>query len=105
MPGGFIETALRNLCANVQLFPLSVIDARNNNARAGRRNAMCNKLSAGANATAAGNFQDAIDQLVSLGQKLDGNPQPKDWMVESAERDSLVTGIGNMIVLLQFLLP
>jgi hypothetical protein len=102
---GFIETELRNLASSVALLDLSLIDAKNNNAAKGRRNAMCNKLNAVANATAAGDIADAIDQLTSLLAKLDGSPQPKDWMVDSAERDQLRADMEDLILLLEYLLP
>ena len=102
---GFIETELRDLCVNfVAELNLDLIDAPNNNARKGRRNAMCNKLNAAANATAAGDIQSAIDQLTSLLAKVDGQPQPKDWMVPSPEKDDLRSAIEVGIFLLEFLL-
>ena len=67
---------------------LSLFDAPNNNARKGRRNAISNKLNAAANAVASGDFQDAIDQLTSLLAKLDGAPNPPDWMVDSPGESS-----------------
>ncbi len=66
-----IETALRDLSLAVEGFDISLVAAPNGNARKGRRNAMCNKLNAVANAAAS-------DQLTSVSAKIDGNPQPKD---------------------------
>ncbi|MHC4429632.1 MAG: FG-GAP repeat protein, partial [Planctomycetota bacterium] len=105
VPGssGLVEAALRSLCGDVEALDLSRIDAKNDNARAGRQNAMCNKLNAAANAVAAGDYDDAIDQLDSLLAKLDGLPKPKDWMTDSPERDAIVTAIQEMIVLLELL--
>ncbi len=101
----FIATELRTLCLDfVAELDLSVIDAKNNNARKGRRNAMCNKLSAAANATASGDIQSAIDQLTSLLAKVDGDPQPKDWMVASPQKDFLRDELAGVVILLEFLL-
>ena len=80
------------------------MDAKNNNARKGRRNALCNKLNAAANATASGGIQPVIDKLTSLLAKLDGAPQPKDWMVDLPEKSSLRNEIEGLIFLLEFLL-
>jgi len=105
-PGGtqdFIETALRDLCLAVEGLDLSLFAAPNNNARKGRRNAMCNKLTAAANATANDDLQDASDQLTSVKAKIDGNPQPKDWMGASPERDALRQEIDELIELLDVL--
>ena len=100
---GFIEDSLRGFCERITGFDLAVIDANNDNARRGRRNAMCNKVNAAANAVAAGDYQDAIDQLNSLLQKLDSDPNPKDWMVDGDEKLGLVREIELMLTLLQML--
>ena len=54
---GFIEDALRGFCDDITDFDLALIDGKNDNARAGRQNAMCNKVNAAANAVAAENYQ------------------------------------------------
>ena len=65
---------------------------------------MCNKLNAAANAVAAGDHQDAIDQLQSLVAKLGQEGPAKDWMVPSLERDALAAEIAQLISLLEYLL-
>ncbi|MEE8155543.1 MAG: hypothetical protein V3T53_11375 [Phycisphaerales bacterium] len=104
---GFVEQELRDLAMFVDALDpdleLGLIDAPNDNAATGRRNAMSNKLTSAANAVAAGGVDGAIDQLLSLLAKLDGDPQPKDWMTESPERDALVLEIEILIILLEFL--
>ncbi len=100
---GFVESELRDLCDTISGLDLSLIEAKNDNARAGRQNAMCNKVNAAANAAAAEEYPEAIDQVESLLAKLDGDPQPKDWMVESAARDELRSALEAMVVLLQYL--
>lgn len=101
---GFIEGELRAQATSIDALSLNVIDAPNSNAAKGRRNAMSNKVNAAANAVAAGNIADAIDQLTSLLAKLDGEPKPKDWMVDSLEKDALRADIEGLITLLGFLL-
>ena len=98
---GSIEQQLRDLAASVEIRDLSLFDAPNNNARKGRRNAISNKLNAAANAVASGDFQDAIDQLTSLLAKLDGAPNPPDWMVDSPEKVLLRSNVETLITSLE----
>jgi hypothetical protein len=103
VPGssGLIEADLRAVCGTIEALDLSLIDAKNNNARAGRRNAMCNKLNAAANAVAAGDYDEALDQLASLRAKLDGEAKPKDWMFDGPARDAIVLDIDIAVALLE----
>jgi len=61
---------------------------------------MSNKLNAAANAVKKGDIDAAVEQLLSLHEKLDGNPAPKDWMVESEEKNVLRDEIDLLIELL-----
>ncbi len=102
-PCTIVTTSMGTLVRScINRAPASI--APNSNAAKGRRNAMSNKVNAAANAVAAGNIADAIDQLTSLLAKLDGEPKPKDWMVDSLEKDALRTDIEGLITLLGFLL-
>src|SRR5262245_2690128 len=80
---------------------LGQFDSPNNNARAGRRAAISNKLTSAANKVAVGDEQGAIDELTSLLQKVDGDPSPADWMADGPQKDSLRYEIELMISLLQ----
>ena len=97
------DGSLRDLCLAVEGFDLSLFAATNNNARNGRRNAMCNKLNAAANAMANDQLQEAIDQLQSLRAKIDGASPPPDWMVASPERDGLRQEVDELIELIEAL--
>ncbi len=77
---GFIEEALRGLCAFIDATPLDHFAAPNDNARSGRRNAICNRLNAAARAIAEEDGQAAYDQMISLLAIVDGEGQPPDWM-------------------------
>jgi hypothetical protein len=100
----YIAGDLRNLCEYVAALDLSLFLAPNANAAKGRRNAICNKLNAAANAISAGAVQAAIDQLQSLRGKLDELPNPQDWMVPAtAGITTVVDSIDNDIVLLGYL--
>ncbi len=90
-------------CGTTSGSDLSVIDAKNDNARSERQDAMCKKTNAAANAVAAEDFPDAVYQLNSLLQKLDGDPDVKDWMVDGDDKSNLAIEIELMTVLLDFL--
>ncbi|MHC4575392.1 MAG: TolB family protein, partial [Planctomycetota bacterium] len=100
---GFIEDTLRELSDTISDFDLSLFDGKNNNARAGRCNALYNKVNAAANAVAANDITDAIDQLTSILAKIDGEPDPKDWMMDSQEKEMVRTQIELLIALLELL--
>jgi hypothetical protein len=101
---GVIEAHLRTLCDFVGGLPLENFTAPNNNAAKGRRNAICNKLNAAANAVAAGDYQSAHDQLNSLLEKLDDQPPPPDWMEPGPEKDTVRGDIEEMALLISFFL-
>lgn len=107
---GFIATELRGSANTVaELEDLGLFEGQNDNARRGHRNAITSKLNAAANATSDEDFVDAFDQLTSLLAKLDGELQPKDWMVGSTpdspapEKDNLRADVEFLKFLLEFL--
>ncbi|QYZ66150.1 MAG: hypothetical protein HPY30_09200 [Gammaproteobacteria bacterium (ex Lamellibrachia satsuma)] len=93
---GYTEDWLRMISADALAYDLSVIDAKNNNAAKGRRNALSNKLNSAANAISAGNYEDAIDSLTSLLQKLDDDNNPKDWMLPTPEKTQLRSDVEQL---------
>ncbi len=101
----FIEAAIRDLCDFIGSLPLDRFAAPNNNARQGRRNAICNKLNAAANAVAAGDLEEASDQLESLLEKVDGEGQPPDWMASGAAETSVVHDELDIMIFLISLEP
>jgi hypothetical protein len=103
VPGSFIEGALRAEGEMVGQIDLAVISAPNNNAAAGRRNALSNKLTSAANKVAEGDVQGAIDELTDLREKLDGLAPPTDWMHDGMAKDDLRSQIDLMIALLHAL--
>jgi hypothetical protein len=100
---GYLESTLRTLCDVIQAAPLSEFDAPNANAARGRRNAMCNKVMAAANAVAAQDFVSAIDGLTSLLDKLDGAPNSPDWMLAGQLRDDVLAALIQAITVLYFM--
>lgn len=100
VPGGWIENAIRNDAAAVLGFSLTLIDAPNANAAAGRRNALSTAFTTAANLVAQGNRQAAISELSALLGRLDGDPSPPDWMVDGPEKSALYYEVQLMIYLL-----
>ena len=101
----FIESDLRALCATVKGLGLENFAAPNNNARKGRRNAMCNKLNSAAKKVAQDDYQSALDSLQSLLQKLDDENQPPDWMVNvDGNKDLVRDDVELMIFLIELVL-
>lgn len=98
-----IEQMLRDMADGVLALSLEKFDAPNANAAKGRRKAMSNMLTAAANLTAEGDYAGAIEQLLSLLQKLDGEASPPDWLYPSQCRDDLRDGIEEMIAALLLL--
>ncbi len=100
---GFIEEDLRGLCESVHGLGLENFAAPNDNARKGRRNAMCNKLNAAATSVSEGDFQSALDQLQSLLDKLDDEDLPPDWMVHVGPGDAKAAAFAD-VELMEFLI-
>jgi len=99
----YLETYLRSLGEFVLSVPLPEFDAPNQNAAGGRQNAMSNKVMAAANAIRGEDFEDAIDELSSLLGKLDGEPDPPDWMHPGTARDDIREAIEDAIAILFFM--
>ena len=66
-----------------------------------------NKIAAAAAAAAAGDdplhdqlIQEAIDELTSLLEKIDGQTPPPDWIDESTEKTALEVQVRLLIILL-----
>lgn len=100
---GFVEEELRQLAADIDSLGVEYFTGKNDNAAAGRRNSMSNKANAAANAVNAGDLESAIDQLVSLLEKVDANDSPPDWMYESVEKEILAEDISLLIELLMLM--
>ncbi len=64
---------------------------------------MCNKTKAAANAVAAEDYPDAVDQLNSLRKKIDGDPDVKDWMKDGEQKSNLASEVELMTVMLELL--
>ena len=78
-----------------------VFAAQGDKGRKKRRLVFGNWLSSAANAVTAGDIQDAVDQLNDLLTKLDGKPDPEDWMLPgTTEGTTVANRIRRDVVLL-----
>ncbi len=101
VPPEFIEKLLDDAANTVLTFPVNIVDAKNAKAAQGRLGAMSNKLEAAAWLIAAGQYDAALEELESLLKKLDGAPNPPDWILPSYEKETLASEIELAIALLR----
>jgi len=101
---GYIETELRADADFILTIDLDLFTGPNNNANKGRRGALSNRANAAANQVANENYQEAIDILFSILDRVDGEEPPKDWMIESQDKTDLEVEMMLMIDLLGYLL-
>lgn len=103
---GFLEDACREL-ETVTLPGLvrGLFNGPNANANKGRRNSLANRAANAANSIAAGNYAQAIAELESLLDKIDGVTPPPDWISPSLEQAALAAEVALLIDLLTLLLP
>ena len=100
----FVARDLRNLGVYVVRSRSSAFAARIANGKRQRRTVLGNKLSSAANAVTAGDVADAIEQLNGLFLKLDGKPEPEDWMEPgTAEKTTVAGRIRRDLTLLGYL--
>jgi hypothetical protein len=99
---GFLEDAVRDLADLILSLDLALFNGPNNNANSGRRNSLANRASGAAKQIAKGNFEQAIEKLESLLQKIDGESPPKDWMHDTLERQDLEDEVLLLIDLLAY---
>lgn len=98
-----LEVETRDLCDFILGIELQLFSAPNNNARHGRRTALCNKSTSAANMIAAGNNAGSIMKLQHLLELLSGAAPNGPWMLPSLERDYVISTATDIIVVLEFL--
>jgi len=102
---GYIEEELRSEADFILTIDLNLFTGPNNNANKGRRGSLSNRANAAANQVANANYQEAVDILFSLLDRVDGVEPPKDWMLDSSpERVALEIDLMVMIELLGYYL-
>lgn len=99
-PSEYIEGMVTGTAQTLLELPLVLIDAKNAKAAKGHVGAMVNMLDSAAALIAAGDYLAAIDELTSLLKKLDGKPNPPDWILPSDEKATIAAEIELAISLL-----
>ncbi len=100
-----IEELLREDAVTILDILLEDFSGPNNNANKGRRGALSNRATEAANQVADANYQEAIDILFSILDRVDGEETPKDWMSEGTDgKNWLEAEMMAMIDLLGYLL-
>lgn len=102
--GEYIEGMVTGTAQTLIELPLVLIDAKNAKAAKGHVGAMVNMLDSAAALIAAGDYLAAIDELTSLLKKLDGKPNPPDWILPSDEKAAIAAEIELAISLLAMML-
>ena len=103
VPSSFLEDEAREVAVEIRAVDLSGFSGPNSNANRGRRNSLANRADNAAKAIAAGDIQGAIDELMSLLARIDGQSPPPDWMDDSPEKTALADEVSLLILLLEFL--
>ncbi len=98
---GPVREALGGLAETIGEFDVSCFVAPNDNAKKERRKAMSDEVKAVSKTLAANNIQGAISQLTSLVARLDGEPNPEDWMDPSRMKERVREGLEGVIAMLK----
>lgn len=86
---GDFEYVTRFVADEIAATDTSLFTGNNANASKGKRNSLSTRVHNAANAIARGDYATAADLLNGVYVRLDGDPQPKDWMAPSAEQEAL----------------
>lgn len=97
----WLEEASGDLATNVDGILLSLFTGPNDNANAGRRNSIANRLRNAAKAFASGDLSGAIDLLQGVLERVDGIEPATDWMYDSPEKADLAADLMLLIELAQ----
>jgi hypothetical protein len=105
--GSWLEDSTRTMATSeLPAVELYFFTGPTANAQAGRRNALINRAANAANAIAAGDYVQAIRELESLLDKIDGVTPPPDWILDDSwEKWYLADRVHLLITLLEYLAP
>ncbi|MCZ6601880.1 MAG: SBBP repeat-containing protein [Planctomycetota bacterium] len=92
-----LEGAAILLADQVRAVDLSLFDAPNANAAAGRRDSLARRMENAGKAAAAGDLEDALELLEEVLARIDGTEFPVDWTEPSPETSSLASQIRLLI--------
>jgi hypothetical protein len=103
VPQNYLALLTQTTAAEVRGLDVAEFLGPNDNARAGRQNALANNLTAAANAIELGEYQAALASLTMVLTKIDGASPPPDWMPDSPERAALYADVQALIMLVEVL--
>ena len=95
-----LNDAITGLADYVASLDVSLFDGARSRVRVGRRSVISGWIRSAAHKIASSQFRAASALLTNVERRVDGDPAQKDWMLPSAERDSLRTVIASLLVLL-----
>ena len=95
-----MEDVFRIICSDIATLDISLFNGRNANANEGRRNSLASRCRNAADAIGRGSPSSAVALLRTVLQKVDGAPQPADWVVDSPEKTDLASVLTVLINLL-----
>jgi hypothetical protein len=99
-PPDELAALAEDLADELTEMPTSSIDAPNAKAASGRLGSLVTRLRKAAKAIAEGDFETALELLESVRSRLDGLPNPEDWLLDSPERTELLHQIEALEALL-----
>lgn len=98
--GDWLEEQTRLLADAIAATDLGDFNGPNNNANKGRRNSLSNRVRNAAKAIAHDDYDDAIDLLYGVLDRMDGNEDEPDWIIASPAKDDLSDETSTLIALL-----
>ncbi len=103
VPAGQLEEDLRELARYIRSLDCSLFEGRRPAGRCARKIGLAARLHIAAKMVSKGNLQAAESSLNRVLARVDGEPYPRDWMVESVEKDGIGEIVSLYIDLLQYL--
>jgi hypothetical protein len=88
------------IAEDLAAIPLSLVQAPGQNAASGRLGSLVHRLENAAEAIEDGDLETALELLESVRVRVDGLPNPDDWISDSAARDALLAELEALEALL-----
>lgn len=96
----FLVEATRAAADQIDSIPLSAFTGPNANADRGRQNSLASRVRNAANKIGKGNEDSALSLLLGVLDRVDGDPQPKDWVEAGPDQVELKDELELLIALL-----
>ena len=98
-----IAERIADLADDIRELDLELIDAPNDRAADGRRNALANRADDAAAFLLDGDLDSALESLDSILIRVDGERRPRDWLAASSERDELAERCIGLLEMIEAL--